>query len=157
MSWGFDKCATNRQFKLMKRRAVLVLPFITTAAFGHSQKHGDIKIGHAWAKPGLVAQDGHCFMPLLNTASAEDALVAARSDICSAIQLRRNARYDDPPETQLLLPNNKPLAMRPHATHLRLMGLSKNLELGDRFNLILDFLNAGEVELEVHVETMPGD
>ncbi len=141
----------------MKRRLFLALPFISTIAFAHSQKHGNIKIGHAWARPGVVAQDGHCFMPLLNTSEIEDALVAARSNICSAIQLRRNAHYVDPPESEFALPYNKPLAMRPQATHLRLMGLSKNLELGEHFALILDFLNAGEVEIDVIVENAPGD
>lgn len=141
----------------MKRRAMFFLPLLVTAAQAHSLKAGSIKIGHAWALPGLAGQDGQCFMPLLNTAVAPDALVAARSDICATIELRRNARYDDPAETQFELKQNKPLAMRPQAVHLRLVGLRKDLELDDRFPLILDFLNAGEVELEVYVEKTPGD
>ncbi len=157
MPQGFDKTITNRQFKIMKRRTFILLPFASTAAFGHSKKHGGIKIGHAWAKPGVISQDGHCFMPLLNTSPNDDALVAARSEICAVMELRLNARYDMPAETLFPLPHNKPLAMRPHATHLRLMGLRKDLKLGDRFNLILDFLNAGEVELEVFVENTPGE
>jgi copper(I)-binding protein len=141
----------------MKRRAFILLPFAGSTALAHSQKHGGIKIGHAWAKPGVVGQDGHCFMPLMNTSPVEDALVAARSETCSVIQLRQNAHYDDPAEQQFALPMNKPLAMRPQATHLRLIGLSRNLTLGDRFSLILDFLNAGEVEIEVYVENSPGE
>jgi periplasmic copper chaperone A len=141
----------------MKRRTFFALPLLSTPVRAHSYKAGDIKIGHAWALPSTAGQGGQCFMPLLNIAQAVDALVAARSDICLAIQLRRNARYDDPPETQFELATNKPIAMRPQAVHLRLVGLRKDLKLGDRFNLILDFLNAGEVELEVYVETTPGE
>ncbi len=124
----------------MKRRAVFLLPFISTSAFGHSQKHGAIKIGHAWALPGTLGQDGQCFMPLLNTAPEADALVAARSDMCSFIELRRNARYDHPAETELKLEQNKPIAMRPQAVHLRLAGLRQDLKIESRFKLILDFL-----------------
>jgi periplasmic copper chaperone A len=141
----------------MKRRALLILPFLAAPALAHSKKHGGMKIGHVWALPSLAGQDGQCFMPLFNTDAATDALVAARSDICSTIELRRNARYDDPAETQFELKQNKPIAMRPQAVHLRLIGLAKDLKLGDRFNLILDFMNAGEVELEVYVENAPGD
>jgi copper(I)-binding protein len=47
--------------------------------------------------------------------------------------------------------------MRPTARHLRLVGLRKPLKMGDRFRMILDFLNAGEVEIEVMVEEKPGD
>ena len=34
----------------------------------------------------------------------------------------------------------------------RLLGLRQPLKLGDRFKIILDFLNSGEVEIEVFVE-----
>jgi copper(I)-binding protein len=47
--------------------------------------------------------------------------------------------------------------MRPTATHLRLAGMRRVLKLGDRFKIILDFLNAGEFEIEVFVEEKPGD
>lgn len=141
----------------MKRRAFFLLPFLTAPVHAHSVKSGNIKIGHAWALPGVAGQDGQCFMPLLNTAPLADALVAARSDICSFIELRSNARYDHPVETEFKLEQNKPIAMRPQAVHLRLAGLRQDLKLEGRFKLILDFLNAGEVELEVHVETAPGD
>jgi periplasmic copper chaperone A len=141
----------------MLRRAVLLLPFLATSASAHSARHGDIKIGHAWALPAQAGLDGQCFMPLLNAGKQEDALVAARSDLCLFIELRRNARYDDAPDTQIALAPNRPVAMRPQATHMRLVGLRQALKPGDHFPLILDFLNAGEFELEVHVETAPGD
>jgi periplasmic copper chaperone A len=140
----------------MKRRLFLALPFLTTPAHGHSYKSGHLKIGHAWALPALAGQEGQCFMPILNTVG-QDALVAARSAICSTIELRRNARYDDPAETQFELKQNQPLAMRPQARHLRLIGMRQDIQLDDRFKLILDFLNGGEVEVEVHVENTPGD
>jgi copper(I)-binding protein len=40
---------------------------------------------------------------------------------------------------------------------LRLAGMKQPLKLGDRFKIILDFLNAGEFEIEVFVEEKPGD
>ena len=141
----------------MNRRAFFLLPFISFEAKAHSYKAGEMKIGHAWAKPAVNGQDGQCFMPILNTAAKEDALVAARSEICSFIELRQNARYDHPPEDKFALPNGKPIAMRPQAVHLRLVGVRNDLKLGDRFGLILDFLNAGEVEVDVYVESAPGE
>ena len=40
---------------------------------------------------------------------------------------------------------------------LRLIGFTKPLAAGDRFLLVLDFLNAGEVEIEVVVEAGSGE
>jgi copper(I)-binding protein len=149
-------CKTTNA-KDMKRRTVLLLPLFATQAWGHSAKVGNVKIGHAWAAPGVAGQDGHCFMPLLNVGTTPDALVAARSPACSFIQLRRNARYDMPAEQQFELLPNTPVAMRPHATHLQLAGLNQNLVVGENFKLVLDFLNAGEIEVTVDIELTPGD
>lgn len=141
----------------MKRRAVIAIALQwPAAALAHSSKAGDIAIGHAWALPSGASYDGQVFLPLLNKGKAADALIAARCDVASTIELRRNARYDDPAETQFELLPMKPLAMRPSAAHLRLMGMRQPLVLGQRFALILDFLTAGETEVEVYVENTPG-
>jgi len=96
-------------------------------------------------------------VPLVNNGKAADELVAARSSVCGAIELRRNNRYDDPPLASFVLEPGRPLPMRPTARHLRLMGLRAPLVLDQRFTIILDFLNAGETEVEFHVENAPGD
>ncbi len=145
----------------MQRRGVIVglaaAAAWPAAARAHSYRLGDIAIGHAWALPAQVSRDGQAFVPLVNDGKVADELVAARSSVCGAIELRRNNRYDDPPLSSFLLEPSKPLPMRPTARHLRLMSLRDPLLLDQRFTIILDFLNAGEVEVEFHVENAPGD
>jgi len=142
---------------LMNRRhltfALLVIP---AAAQAHSYTHGAIAIGHAWALP-VQSGDGQLFFPMVNNGKTPDALVAARSSVCTLIELRRNNRYHDPPLESFSLEPGKPLPMRPTGRHLRLVGLSGSLIPGQRFTIILDFLNAGEVEIEAIVEAAPGD
>ena len=140
----------------MKRRTFLLALLAPAAAHAHSSRHGDIAIGHAWALPSQQ-NDGQVFFPLANQGSTHDELVAARSDICATIELRQNNRYDDPPLAAIALDPKMPVPMRPTARHLRLVGLKKPLRTGDRFNLILDFLNAGEAAIEVIVEEKPGN
>lgn len=72
------------------------------------------------------------------------------------IELRQNNRYDDPPLKSIALLPGKPVAMRKGARHLRLIGLVKPLKAGDRFEMVLDFLNAGETAVEVIVEDGSG-
>ena len=142
----------------MHRRTLLLatLTALPATARAHSYKHGAIAIGHAWALPSQQ-MDGQVFFPLVNNGKARDELVAARSIVCTQIELRRNSRYDDPPLATMVLEPGQPVPMRPSARHLRLMGLKRPLQLNDRFTIILDFLNAGEMEVEVHVEETPGD
>ena len=152
--------ATCARPTLQRRRLILGLAAMAacpTAARAHSDRLGDIAIGHAWALPARVSREGQAFVPLVNNGKPADELVGARSSACGAIELRRNNRYDDPPLSSFLLEPGKPLPMRPTARHLRLMGLSAPLAPGQRFTIILDFLNAGEAEVAFHVEEMPGD
>jgi hypothetical protein len=142
---------------LLRRRHLLLLATSwATRSRAHSYKSNGMAIGHAWALPAGGGVDGQVFMPLLNEGAEADALLTARAEICAAIELRRNARYDDPAEARFDLPPGQPLAMRPTARHLRLMGLDRPLRAGDRFPLILDFDRAGEIEVEVFVEDEGG-
>ncbi len=139
----------------MRRRVFLAGLLLPAGAEAHSFRAGTIAVGHAWALPSRSSET-RMFFPLVNNGTARDELVAARSPICSLIELRRNNRYDDPPLSAIVLEPNQPLPMRPGALHLRLLGLRQTLEKGARFGAILDFLNAGEVEIDVMVEETPG-
>ena len=129
--------------------------FLPGIARAHSTRLGDIAIGHSWALPSRQT-DGQVFFPVVNNGEVADQLIAARSDICGLIELRQNNRYDDPPLKSVMLEPGKPVPMRPTARHLRLVGLRKPLIENDSFKIILDFLNAGETEIEVIVEKTPG-
>jgi copper(I)-binding protein len=148
------------QDAMLRRHLILSLAGLITlpaAARAHSYKHGEIAIGHAWALPSAASGEGQAFVPMVNNGKETDELVAARSSVCTQIELRRNNRYDDPPLSSFVLEPGRPLPMRPTARHLRLMGLKGPLVLGQRLSIILDFLHAGEIEVEFYIETVPGD
>jgi copper(I)-binding protein len=140
----------------MLRRTFLLAFFAPTLAQAHSYKLGNIFIGHAWALPQQLA-DGQVFFPMAIKGNESDELVAARSDVCTFIQLRENNHYDDPPLESIKLEPGKPVPMRPTATHLRLAGMKHPLKVGGHFKIILDFKNAGEIEIEVQVTEKPGE
>lgn len=142
----------------MHRRLFLAMAaaaVTATTAWAHSFKLGQIAIGHVWGLPSQTTET-QVFVPFSNRGQAADELVAARSPICTMIELRRNNRYDDAPLKSIELLPGKPVAMRKGARHLRLIGLNKTLKAGDRFELTLDFLNAGETVVEVIVEDGAG-
>jgi len=144
----------------MQRRGLILglagLALGAPKALAHSYKVGDIEIGHAWALPS-EGTEAQAFCPLFNSGTAPDELIAARSSICTRIELRRNNTYDDPPLSSFVLDPGRPLALRPSARHFRLMGLQGPLLLDQRFTVILAFRNAGEAEVAFHVEKTPGE
>jgi hypothetical protein len=82
---------------LTRRVFLTVIAMAATAskALAHSFKIGEIAIGHVWGLPSET-RETQVFVPLSNRGKEADALVAARSAICSMIELRQNNRYDDP-------------------------------------------------------------
>ena len=132
----------------------LALPFAAPAE-AHSYTAGSIAIGHVWGLPSET-NETQVFVPFSNRGQEADALVAARSSICSSIELRQNNRYDDPELKSIELLPGKPVAMRKGGRHLRLIGLTRSLKAGDRFEMILDFLKAGEAVVEVIIEDGSG-
>lgn len=143
---------------MLSRRSLFTLMAMAATAskaLAHSFKIGEIAIGHVWGLPSET-RETQVFAPLSNRSKDKDELVAARSPICSMIELRQNNRYDDPPLASVVLEPAKPVAMRKGARHLRLIGLTRPLKAGDRFDMILDFLKAGEVTVEVIVEDGAG-
>ena len=154
-----QQAVQNHMMMIERRRLILSLAGLVTLpalARAHSYTHGAIAIGHAWALPSGTGE-GQAFFPMLNNGTAADALVAARSSVCARIELRRNDRYDDPPLDDFVLEPGRPMAMRPTARHLRLMDLKAPLVLDQRFTITLTFRETGEIDVEFHVEHMPGD
>jgi periplasmic copper chaperone A len=143
---------------MLGRRCFLILAasgVFAPAAWAHSFKVGQIAIGHVWGLPS-ESNETQVFVPISNRGQEADELVAARSPICTMIELRQNNRYDDPALKSIELQAGKPVAMRKAARHLRLIGLTKPLKSGDRFEMTLDFLKAGETVVEVIVEDGAG-
>ena len=143
---------------MLSRRSYLALAIsaaFAPAALAHSFKVGQIAIGHAWGLPTELTET-QVFVPMSNRGEAADELIAARSPICSMIELRQNNHYDDPALKSIELLPAKPVAMRKSARHLRLIGLTRPLKPSDRFEMTLDFLKAGETVVEVIVEDGSG-
>jgi periplasmic copper chaperone A len=150
-----DNEAAHARLIPVSRRLFIFACLLPHSAFAHSYAHGEIAIGHAWALPSNQ-NETRAFLPLVNLGNERDELVAARSAACGFIELRQNNRYDHRPLDSILLEPDVPVPMRPNAFHLRLLALKHPLRIGNRFPLILDFLNAGEAEIEVMVEEKPG-
>jgi copper(I)-binding protein len=150
---AFDNSATISR---MKRRSFLLAMLVPAPVHAHSTRVGNIAIGHSWALPSQ-GTDGQVFFPLVNNGSEPDALTGATSEICEKIELRANDHYEESPLKSIQLERGKPVPMRPTARHLRLVGLKRPLNEYDSFKILLDFLHAGKVEIEVIVEPSASD
>lgn len=113
-----------------------------------------ISIELPWAPPSLSQPNGVGFMRI--TSDEDDALVAARSDCCHAVELHTHRFENDVIRMrkvdEIRLPAGKAVLLRPGGYHIMLIGLHAPLKDGDTVKLTLEFAKADPITLELEVD-----
>jgi len=141
-------------------RKTLVLPWllaVTATAWGHSYQAGDIKIGHPWARPTVTGQQaGGGFLKLTNAGKA-DRLIGVSADFAERVELHTMKMDGDVMRMRQVdaidIPAGQTVELKPGGLHLMFMGLKQPLAKDSRVPLKLKFEKAGEVTVEVKVES----
>ena len=143
--------------------AAALLALAATASLGpapsaaHEYQAGTLKIEHPWSRPTAPGVSvGVGYMVIVNAGPA-DALVDASTPVAGRVELhqtrmdggmmkmRRVGKVDVPAGTTVRL--------EPGGLHMMLIGLRQPLAEGARLPLVLRFEKAGEVKVELKVET----
>ena len=125
--------------------------FATTAL-----AHDGVKITDAYAiTSGANASSGAIFMQIENHSEKDDRLIGTASDVAARVELHEHvALADGVMKMQevaggIFLPAEETVGLKRGGYHVMLMGLSRLLVEGERFDLTLTFENAGEVTISV--------
>lgn len=144
----------------MKLRLILSLAalLVATATQAQAVKAGAIQIDRAFARataPGQPA--GGAYLRLDNRGPA-DRLLAASADVSQRVEMHEMKMEGDVMRMRQVeaieLPSNKVVELKPGGLHIMLIGLKAPLKAGERFPMTLRFEKAGEVKLDVAVETV---
>lgn len=137
--------------------AGLALAMAATAAFAHEFKLGEMTIGHPYSRTTAPGQStGGAYLSVANRGPA-DTLVSARTPVAQSVEMHEMRMAGEVMQMReirsIAVPSDKPVVLQPGGLHLMLIGLKSPLKQGDRFPLTLKFQKAGEVTVEVVVET----
>ncbi|MDI3341239.1 MAG: copper chaperone PCu(A)C [Sphaerobacter sp.] len=138
-----------------------------------------LQVKGAWARPGLAtpgggmashaatpgtAMGGHAaeggtsaiFLTISNHGREADRLVGVTTDLAKTVEIHRSSidasgvmRMEPIPGVDI--PAGGTAELKPGAEHIMLIGLTRELKVGDRFPATLRFERAGEVTIEVEV------
>ena len=85
----------------------------------------------------------------------DDRLVAAASDVARVVEIHQSKMVDGVMSMQevscLDLPENQAVELKPQSYHLMVMGLNEALKAGDVHTFVLEFEQAGKLEVQVPV------
>lgn len=136
-------------------RAVL-FAFLAVVAFGAGAS-AQMTIDEVWATPSIPGQNRSAAYFVVSNYGASDRLVGVEADIATAEihghemegDVARMVRVDAVPVLA-----GEQTAFAPGGFHVMLLDLEEPLELDDTLVLVLEFEQAGKVEVEAHVETL---
>ncbi len=113
--------------------------------------HGEKPTAH----PAMAPFTSAAYMKIRNAGSMSDRLLWARSDIAQNTELHSVEMKDGVmamrPVESIEIPPQSDVELKPGGFHVMLIGLTKGLKPGDRFNLTLHFEKVGNIEVQVEV------
>jgi len=147
--------------RFFKNASVLLgcLFLYTAMAASPSDKVKVIEIDHPFATPTVPgAPTGAVYLSIANRSKSADRLLGASTPRAKRVELHAMSMAGDVMrmrEVESIDVNpGQPVAMQPgSANHLMLVGLAAPLKSGERFPLTLRFEKAGNVDIEVPVQT----
>ncbi len=140
----------------MKSLAVLALCVIGQVENVRADQPA-LTISGAWARPTAANVSSGSVYLTITDLSADDRLLAATTPIAAGAGLHRDgaplgiAKRQDVPGIDV--EHGIPLVLAPNGYCIVLTGLTKRLQQGDEFPIMLVFQNAGKIEATVTVHS----
>ena len=116
----------------------------------------DIEAHDFWARAALKDGNSAAYMLLHNHSQADDELIGVSSDVAAAVeihlsQMNANGTMEMIPQESIALPADGELELKPGSYHIMIIGLKKDLNVGDEITLTLHFKNHEDITLTVPV------
>lgn len=120
-----------------------------------SSQGGGIRVEAPWARPAAQGENGAVYFTLLNEGE-EDALLSVQTDVAETAELHMTMIHEGQimqmqMQHEIPVPKGK-TEFAPGGYHVMLLGLKRDLKVGDSFLLTLRFRKAGEILVTVGVK-----
>ena len=121
---------------------LLIFSFCNLLIFS-SNLNAEISVENEWARV-TPSGTGSVYMKIKNNGNCEDKLLSASSDKAGMVMIHRSIREGNISKMihihdGIAIPGNSEVSLKPGDYHLMLMDLDKNLSLGDKISIVLNF------------------
>ena len=116
-----------------------------------SNLNAEISVENEWARV-TPSGTGSVYMKIKNNSNIDDKLLSASSDKAGLVMIHRSIREGDISKMihihdGITIPANDSVNLKPGDYHLMLMNLDKNLSLGDKVSIVLNFEKNDSLEI----------
>jgi copper(I)-binding protein len=140
----------------VKRILILILAVaLSLSACGTPQ---GIEVREAWMRPAAQGENGAVYFVIDNRGS-QDTLTGVSSDVAEAVEMHESMMSGDVMQMQQIdavpLERSTEIRFEPGGLHVMLVGLKKDLQVGDEVEVTLHFTNFEDLNITVPVSDMP--
>jgi copper(I)-binding protein len=162
------------QMGLVGRLGLLVLLVMVTVAACGAPAGSSIEIEDVWARPAMAMKEttesseggagmgqpmpgtGAVFMLLRNRGLEADRLVGGQTDVANVVEIHETVMEGEVMKMQMLtngleVPAKGEVLLKPGGYHIMLIGMQRDLAVGDTFTLELQFEKSGILTVEPEV------
>ncbi len=114
-------------------------------------------ISNTWMRPGSMNRNTAAFMKIKNNMNVDDTLYSASSDLAKVVEIHETYKKENDMIGMrhvefIVIPSKSKVELKPGSFHIMLIGLNKDLGIGDSGKITLKFKNNGTVEFTINVE-----
>lgn len=141
----------------MKNKILLLtilLPALLISACGSSR---ELTILDPWARPAGAGENGALYFIISNATNTDDTLLSVSTDLASAAEIHMSMNDSNDVmsmqmQDSLPVPAQQEIIFKPGGLHVMLIGLNRDLKIGETISLTLNFEKADSITIEVPVE-----
>jgi copper(I)-binding protein len=138
-----------------------ILILVLAGALSFSACGGDkgIEVREAWVRPAAQGENGAVYFVIHNLDPNADTLTGVSSDVADAAEMHESKMSGDVMQMQQLdsvpIERSAEIKFEPGGLHLMLVGLKRDLKVGEEIDITLHFKNFEDIKVTVPVSDTP--
>ena len=134
-------------------RFVLLVVLTLTACASRGDK---VSVNEIWARPSDSGMNSAVYFAIDNPTNEDESLLEVHGSIAEGVELHKSKQSEEgammmEPQESVPIPARETVLFQPGGLHVMLLGLKKDLKVGDSFPLVLQFAHVGDIQIEVTV------
>lgn len=155
----------KRSIKKMERRCLIIIAIILAInimVFAQQTKNqnSNFKILNAWARPAVKNANSALYFIVKNNSNKVDTLFGVESKVAEMVEVHESFKKDNDKTGmrlagKLAIRTMSEFEFKPGGFHIMLLGVVKDLKIGDSLEVVLQFKYARKIKVKAEVRDMP--
>ncbi|MBA4407663.1 hypothetical protein C0389_10340 [bacterium] len=146
--------------KMFLLLTVIVLFYINLFSQSITNRQLLITIRDVWIRPAAAEANTALFFEVVNNSSLPDTLLSATGKISELVEVHETYKKENDVMSmrevqKVVVPPHSIVKFKPRGLHVMIIGLLKDIRLGEKHEITLEFKNAGRIKVKAVVRDMP--